>query len=156
MQNPWCAPASLRRRQLFQSNQPQDSGRRDAENDGGFTDRHLAARLPFSRTVDRNRMVAAQRADTLRRPDLSMWCAALIPIQDCGDPRVWFDSRQCANDLHQIILGKIPMVATANLLELNLGVISALPMQHEAYGLALRRGNDLFQRDTKEPFLMFR
>ena len=101
-------------------------------------------------------MVAAQRADTLRRPDLSMWCAALIPIQDCGDPRVWFDSRQRANDLHQIIVGKIPMVATANLLELNLGVISALPMQHEAYGFAIRRSNDLFQRDTKEPFLVFR
>jgi hypothetical protein len=45
-------------------------------------------------------MVAAQRADTHRRPDLSMRCAALIPIQDCGDPRVWFDSRQRANGLH--------------------------------------------------------
>src|ERR1700747_3638520 len=48
------------------------------------------------------------------------------------------------------------MVATATFLEFNLGVISALPMQHEAYGLPLRRSNDLFQRDTKEPFLVFR
>jgi hypothetical protein len=156
VQNPWCVHARLRRLQLFQPNQPQDSGRRDAENDGGFTDRHLAARLAFSLTVDRNRVVAAQRADMLRRPDLSMCCAALILIQDCRDPRVWFDSRQPANDLHNILVGKIPMVATANLLELNLGVISALPMQHEAYSFAIRRSNDLFQRDTKEPFLVLR
>jgi hypothetical protein len=53
---------------------------------------------------------------------------ALIPIQDRGDPRVRFDPRQHANDLHEIILGDIPMPAGANLLELYLRVIPALPM----------------------------
>jgi len=48
------------------------------------------------------------------------------------------------------------MLTSAKLLELKLGVISALPMQHQAYGIALRRSHDLFQRDSKEPFLVFR
>ena len=112
-QNPGRAYTSLRRRQLFQPNQPQNSGRCDAECGGAFTDGHLAAGLPLSLTVDRNRMVVAQRADTLRSPDLSVCRAALIPIQDRGDPRVWFDPRQHANDLHEIIVGDIPMPATA-------------------------------------------
>jgi hypothetical protein len=155
-QNPGCARTGLRRRQLFQPNQPQNSSRRDAKDGGAFTDGHFVAGLPFSLTVDRNRMVAAQRADTLRCPDLSMCCAALIPIQNCGDPRVWFDSRQRTNDLHEIIVGNISMPTGVNLPKLYLRVISALPMQYEAYGLALRRSNDLFQRDTKEPFLVFR
>ena len=60
---------------------------------------------------------------------------ALIPIQDRGDPRVWFDPRQHANNLHEIVVSDIPMPATANLRELYLRVIPALPMQHEAYGL---------------------
>src|ERR1035437_8561612 len=119
-QYPGCAHAGLRRRQLFQPNQPQNSGRCDAECGGAFTDGHLAAGLPLSLTVDRNRMVVAQRADTLRSPDLSVCRAALIPIQDRGDPRVWFDPRQHANDLHEIIVGDIPMPATANLLKLYL------------------------------------
>src|ERR1019366_4969234 len=118
--------------QLFQPNQPQDSGRRDAENDSGFTDVHFAPGPTFALTVDRNRMVAAQRADTLRRPDLFMGRAALIPIQDGCDSRIWFDPRQLANDLHPITVGNIPMLASAKLLELKLRVISALPMQHEA------------------------
>src|SRR5713226_7489622 len=122
----------LRRRQLFQPNQPQNSGRRDAEGGGAFTDGHLAAGLPFALMVDRNRMVVAQRADTLRSPALSVCRMALIPIQDRGDPRVWFDPRQRANDLHEIVVGDIPMTAGANLLEFYLRVIPALPMQYEA------------------------
>ena len=155
-QNPGCARTGLRRRQLFQPNQPQNSGRRDAEDDGDFTHGHFVARGPLSLTVDWNSMVVAQRADTPRRPDLSMCCAALIPIQNCGDSRVWFDPRQCANDFHGIIVGDIPMPTGVILLKLYLCVISALPMQHETYSLTLRRSNDLFQRDTKEPFLVFR
>ena len=124
--------------------------------DGGFTDGHLAAGLPFSLTVDRNRMVVAQRADTLRRPGLSVCRAALIAIQDRRDPCIRFDPRQPANDLHQIIVGDIPMPAGANLLELYLRVIPALPMQYQAYGLAFTRGDDLFQSDTKEAFLVLR
>src|ERR1019366_5482702 len=50
----------------------------------------------------------------------------------------------------------IPMLAGANLLELYLRVIPALPMQYEAYCLAFRRGDDLFQSDTKEAFLVLR
>src|ERR1035437_3611404 len=153
-QYPGCAHAGLRRRQLFQPNQPQNSGRCDAECGGAFTDGHLAAGLPLSLTVDRNRMVVAQRADTLRSPDLSVCRAALIPIQDRGDPRVWFDPRQHANDLHEIIVGDIPMPPTANLLKLYLRMIPALPMQYEAYCLAFTRGDDLFQSDTKEAFLV--
>src|ERR1035437_7295000 len=153
-QYPGCAHAGLRRRQLFQPNPPRNSGRCDAECGGAFTDGHLAAGLPLSLTVDRNRMVVAQRADTLRSPDLSVCRAALIPIQDRGDPRVWFDPRQHANDLHEIIVGDIPMPATANLLKLYLRMIPALPMQYEAYCLAFTRGDDLFQSDTKEAFLV--
>jgi hypothetical protein len=55
VQNPRCAHAGLRRRQRFQSNQQQDRGRRNTQNDGGFTDRDLGERQPFSLTVDRNR-----------------------------------------------------------------------------------------------------
>jgi hypothetical protein len=141
---------------LVQPNQPQNSGRRDAKDGGGFTDGHLVAPVSFSLTVDRNSMAVAQRANMPRRPDLPMCCAALIPIQNCGDPRIWFDPRQCANNFHEIIVGDIAMPTSADLLKLYLRVIFALPMQHEAYGLALRRSNDLFQRDTKEPFLVFR
>jgi len=50
---------------LFQPNQPQDSGRCDAENIAHFADRHFVAGLPLSFTVDRNRMMAAQGADRL-------------------------------------------------------------------------------------------
>jgi hypothetical protein len=108
----------LRRRQLFQPNQPQDSGRHDAEGCGAFTDGHLVACLSLSLTVDRNRMVVAKGADPLRSPVLSVCRAASIPIQDRGDPRVWFDPRQRANDLHEIIVGDIPVLTSANLLEL--------------------------------------
>jgi hypothetical protein len=69
---------------------------------------------------------------------------ALIPIQDRGDPRVWFDPRQRANDLHQIIVGDIPMPAGATPLELYLRVVPALPMQDETYRLAFTRGDDVF------------
>ena len=43
-----------------------------------------------------------------------------------------------------------------NLLELYLRVIPALPMQYEAYCLTFTRGDDLFQSDTKEAFLVLR
>ena len=46
------------------------------------------------------------------------------------------------------------MPAAANLLELYLRVIPALPMQYEAYRLAFTRGDDLFQSETKEAFLV--
>jgi len=49
----------MRRRQLFQPNQPQDRGLCDPENLTGFTDEHFAASLPFSLTVDRNLMTVA-------------------------------------------------------------------------------------------------
>jgi hypothetical protein len=101
-------------------------------------------------------MVVAQRADTLRSPALSVCRTALIPIQDRGDPRVWFDPRQQAHDLHEIIVGDIPMPTGANLLELYLRVIPALPMQYEAYCLAFTRRDDLFQSDTKEALLVLR
>ena len=71
-QYPGCTHTGLRRRQLFQPNQPQDSGRCDAECGGTFTDGHLVAGLPLSLTVDRNRMVITQRADALRSPLLSV------------------------------------------------------------------------------------
>jgi hypothetical protein len=48
------------------------------------------------------------------------------------------------------------MPASANLLELHLRMIPTLPMQHEAYCLAFTCGDDLFQRDTKEAFLVLR
>ena len=124
-QNPGRAHTSLRRRQLFQLNQPQNSSRCDAECGGAFTDGHLAAGLPLSLTVDRNRMVVAQRADTLHSPGLSVGRTALIPIQNRGDARVWFDPCQDANDLHEIIVGDISMPTGANLLELYLRVIPA-------------------------------
>jgi hypothetical protein len=101
-------------------------------------------------------MVIAQRADTSRRPALSVCRAALVPIQDRCDPRVRFDSRQQADDLHEIIVGNIPMPSGANLRELHLRVIPALPMQHQAYRLALTRRDDLFQRDAKQAFLVLR
>jgi len=88
-------------------------------------------------------MVAAQGADTHRRPYFPMCREALIPIQDRGDPRVRFDPRQLANDLHEIFVGDIPMYAAANLLELHLGVIPSLPMQHEPYRFTLACGDDL-------------
>src|SRR5260370_40528591 len=155
-ENPGRAHTSLRRRQLFQPNQPQNSSRCDAECGGAFTDGHLAAGLPLSLTVDRNRMVIAQGADTLRSPLLSVCRTALIPIQDRGDPRVWFDPRQRTNDFHQIIVGDIPMPAGTNLLELYLRVIPALPMQYEAYCLAFTCGDDFFQSNTQEAVLVFR
>src|ERR1035437_8962242 len=101
-------------------------------------------------------MVVAQRADTRRCPDLSVCRAALIPIQDRGDPHVWFDPRQNSNDLHQIIVGDKPMPASANLLEVDLRMIPTLPMQHEAYCLPFTGGDDLFQSDTEQALFVFR
>jgi len=40
---------------------------------------------------------------------------ALVPVQDRGDPWIWFDPRQHANDLHEIVGGDIPMATGANL-----------------------------------------
>jgi hypothetical protein len=88
-------------------------------------------------------MAAAQGTGTHRRPYFSVCRAALIPIQDRGDPRVRFDPRQFANDLHEILVGDIPMFTTANLLELHLSVIASLPMQHEPYGFTFACGDDL-------------
>src|SRR5712691_6263429 len=48
------------------------------------------------------------------------------------------------------------MPTAANLLELYLRVIPALPMQYQAYGLTFTRRDDLFQGDTKEAFLVLR
>src|SRR5437660_61633 len=62
----------LRRRQLFQPNQPQNSGRRDAEGRGAFTDGYLAAGLPFALMVERNRMVVANTAVLTARPSARM------------------------------------------------------------------------------------
>ena len=70
--------------------------------------------------------------------------------------RIWFDPREHANDLHEIIVGDIPMPAGTNLLELYLRVIPALPMQYEAYCLAFTGGYNLFQSDPKEAFLVLR
>jgi hypothetical protein len=137
-------------------NQPEDGGPRDAERGGNFADRHFAAGLPFSLAVDGNRVVVAHGADTLRRPLLSVRRPALILIQDRGDSRVGFDARQQANDLHQIIVGHIPGSASANLAKLQLGMISALPMQNQPYGLAFRCSDDLFQSDAKKAFLVLR
>jgi len=134
-QYPGCIHTGLRRWQLFQTNQPQNSGWRDTERGGTLTHGHLAAGLPLALTVDRNRMVVAQRADTLPSPVLSVCCPAFIPIQDRRDSLVWFDPRQQAHDLHEIIAGDIPMSAGANLLKLYLRVVPALPMQYEAYCL---------------------
>ncbi len=131
-QNPGRTPTCLRRRQLLQPNQPQNTGRRDAEGGGGITDRHLAAGLPLSLTVNRNRVVVAQRADALCSPSLLVCRAALIAIENLSDPCIRFDPRQPANDLHQIIAGDIPMPAGANLFKLYLRVIPALPMQYQA------------------------
>lgn len=50
----------------------------------------------------------------------------------------------------------MPMPAGANLLKLHLRMIPALPMQYEAYCLAFTRGDDFFQSDTKEAFLVLR
>jgi hypothetical protein len=101
-------------------------------------------------------MVVAQRADALCSPTLLMCRAALIAIENRSDPCIRFDSRQTAYDLHQIIAGDIPMPASANLFELYLRVIPALPMQYQAYSLAFTRGDDLFQSDPKEAFLVRR
>src|SRR6266478_1209016 len=155
-QNPGRARASLCCRHVFQSSQPQDGGLCHAEDGGDFTHGHFSASLPFSLTVHRNRMVVSQGADTLRRPALSVRGVPLIAIQDRGDPRVRFDSRQGTNNLHEIVIGDIPMPAGANLLKFDLCVIPALPMQDEAYGIPFTRGDDLFQGDAKETFLVFR
>ena len=101
-------------------------------------------------------MIIAKRADTFRDPVISVCRTALIPIQNRGDSRVWFDPCQHANEFHQVIVGDIPMPAAANLLELHPRVIPALPMQDEAYRLAFTRGDDLFQSDAQEALLVFR
>ena len=147
-QYPGCVHAGLRCRQLFQPNQPQDTGRRDAEGGRTFTDRHFAAGLPLSLTIDGNLVVVAQRADTLRRPALSVCGPALVPIQNRGDPRVGLDPCQHPHDLHQGIVSDIPMPAATNLLEFYLRVISTLPMQYEAYRLAFTCGDNFFQSDA--------
>jgi len=77
-------------------------------------------------------MVVAQRADALCSPSLLVRRAALIAIENRSDPCIRFDPRQAANDLHQIIVGDIPMPTGANLFELYLRVIPALPMQYQA------------------------
>jgi len=146
----------LRRRQLFRPNQPQDRGLCDPENLTRFTHEHFAASLPFSLTVDRNPVMVAHAADTLRRPYFAMCRAALVAIQDGGDSLVWFHPRQRANDLHQILVQNIAMFADTNLLELYLSMISSLPMQHEPYGFAFARGNDVLQCDAQQSFLVLR
>jgi hypothetical protein len=141
---------------LFLPNQPQNRCRRDAEDDGNFADRHFPAGPPLSFTVDGDRVVVAQGANSFRRPTLPVCCAPSIPIQDRGDSRVGFDPRQHANNLHEVVVGYIPMPATAKFWELHLRVISALPMQHQTYSFCFRRGNNLFQSDPQEALFVLR
>jgi len=101
-------------------------------------------------------MIIAQRADTLRSPLLSVCRAALIPIQDRGDPRVGFNPRQRANNFHEVIVGDIAMPTSANLLKLYLRMIPALPMQHQTYRITFTRGDDFLQSDAEEAFLVLR
>jgi len=145
----------LRSWQLIQLNQAEDGRRGDSEDIGDFTDRHFATSLSFSLTIDRNAMMVAHRTDTDWRPDLSVCRAALILIQDRCDPCVGLDSRQFANGLHKIMVGGIAMLSGLKLGKLHLRVISALPVQHEAYRLALRSGGDILQCDAKQALLVF-
>jgi len=48
------------------------------------------------------------------------------------------------------------MPANTDLLKLYLCMIPALPMQHQAYRLAFTRGDDFFQSNTEEAFLVLR
>src|SRR6059036_1234194 len=91
-----------------------------------------------------------------RRPGLSMCGAAFIAIEDRSDSRVGFDPSECANGLDDVAVGDIAMPARANFLEGHLGVIPALPMQHQADRLVFTRGDDLFQGDAQEAFLLLR
>jgi len=58
--------------------------------------------------------------------------AALILIQDRGDPCVGLDSRQFVNRLHKIMVSGGAMLSGLKLGKLYLRVVSALPVQHEA------------------------
>jgi hypothetical protein len=82
--------------------------------------------------------------------------ASLIAVENRGDPRIRFDPCQHANKLHQIFVSDVPMLAAADLRKLDLSVIPALPMHYQPYGRVFTRGDDLFQRDTKEAFLVLR
>jgi len=74
-------------------------------------------------------MVVAQRADALCSPGLLVCRAALVAVENRGDPCIRFDPRQLANKLHQVLVSDVPMPAAANLRELDLRVIPALPMR---------------------------
>jgi hypothetical protein len=100
--------------------------------------------------------MVAHGADTLRRPHFAMCRAALVAIQDGGDSLVRFNPCQRANDLHQILICYIAMLAGTNLLELYLSMIPSLPMQHEPYGFAFGRGDDFLQSDAKKSLLILR
>ena len=65
-------------------------------------------------------MVVAQRADALCCPGLLVRRAALIAVENRGDPSIRFNPCQRANDFHEIIVGDIPMPTSANLLKLYL------------------------------------
>src|SRR5208283_2939717 len=129
--DPRCARTGLRRRQLFQPNQPQDRGLCDPENLTGFADEHFAASLPFSLTVDRNLMMVAHEPHTLRCPYFAKCRAALVAIQDGGETLVRFDPRQHANYLHLVLVRNIAIFPSTNLLNLYPSMIPSLPMQHE-------------------------
>jgi hypothetical protein len=101
-------------------------------------------------------MMVAHGANTLRRPYFAMCRAALVAIQDGGDSLVRFNPCQHPHNLHQILVQNIAMFADTNLLELYLSMISSLPMQHEPYGFAFARGNDVLQCDAKQSLLVLR
>jgi hypothetical protein len=156
LENPWCVRAGLCRSQPFQPDQTKDRGGCDAKDDSDFTDRHLATGLTFPLTIDRNRPVVAQRGDTACRPALTVWGTAVLTIEDRRDPCVGFDSRQRAHDLHEIFVRHVPIATGANLRELHLGVIAALPMHHQADGVAFTRGDDLSYGEAQEALLVGR
>ena len=96
-----------------------------------FVDGQFATGLPVFLTIDRNRVIIAQRTDTPRCPRFVVCGTATHAVEYRGNHGVWLYLRQRTNELDRVSIGDIAVLTCSHLLELYLGVIATLPMQHE-------------------------
>ena len=83
-------------------------------------------------------------------------CSGLsTAIQNGCDSGVRLNTSQLANDLDKLTIGCKAMMPGTYLRKLQLGVISALPVQHKTDRFAFRGCNDLSQRNTQQAFFVF-
>src|SRR5437016_10749651 len=95
-------------------------------------------------------MPASKRADTPRRPALSMGCAISDAVQDGSNHRVGLQTCESTNELDGVRVGDEPVLPRAHFVEANLRMVAASPV-HEQLRLSVVSGhNNLHEQGAED------